>query len=155
MTALQLANRIREVYLNGKWIANTNIKEQIDGLNLAQATQQVNGLNTIALLVFHLNYYLEGLIIALTENKLEIRDKYSFIMDDLKSEQEWQNLKTKLLVNAETFASIVEGLLTDKLSAPFVEEKYGTAWQNIIGVVEHSYYHFGQITIIKKMISQQ
>jgi uncharacterized damage-inducible protein DinB len=155
MTPIQLANRIQEVYLSGKWIANTNIKEQIEELTLAQATKQVNRLNTIALLVFHLNYYLEGLIAALTENKLEIRDKYSFLMDELKTEEEWQNLKTKLLSNADTFVSIIKNLENNQLSAPFVEEKYGSTWQNIIGVVEHSYYHFGQITIIRKMILQQ
>lgn len=152
MTPSQLANRIREVYINGKWIANTNLKEQIDGLSLSQATQHVNGLNSIALLVFHLNYYLEGLIVALTENKLEIKDKYSFLMPELKTEEDWQSLKNKLLINAEKFASIVEGLDNNQLSAPFVEEKYGTVWLNIIGVAEHSYYHFGQITIIKKML---
>ena len=152
MNPAQLANRIREVYLNGKWIANTNIKEQIDNLNLPQATQTVNGLNTVALLVFHLNYYLEGLIVALTENKLEIKDKYSFLMNELNNEDDWQVLKNKLLANAERLASIIENFDNNQLSDPFVDEKYGTIWQNIIGVVEHSYYHFGQITIIKKML---
>jgi hypothetical protein len=37
---------------------------------------------------------------------------------------------------------------------PFVDEKYGTLLRNIEGVIEHSYYHLGQIALIRKMITQ-
>ncbi|HQW91695.1 MAG TPA: hypothetical protein PKY28_01290 [Ferruginibacter sp.] len=57
-----LANRIREVLLNGKWIANTNFKEQLLSVNREQANQKVGNLNTIALLTFHVNYYLAGFV---------------------------------------------------------------------------------------------
>lgn len=35
---------------------------------------------------------------------------------------------------------------------PFIDEKYGTVLRNIEGVIEHSYYHLGQISLIRKMI---
>jgi hypothetical protein len=50
-----LAGRLREVLLSGKWIANTNFKEQIIGISREQAIQKVNGLNSIAALTFYLN----------------------------------------------------------------------------------------------------
>lgn len=56
-----LAKRLREVLLDGKWIANTNFKEQILSLSWEQAIQKVGNLNTIALLTFHINYYLQGI----------------------------------------------------------------------------------------------
>lgn len=59
-----LANRIREVLLSGKWIANTNFKEQLLSVSREQAIQKVGNLNTIALLTFHVNYYLAGLVKA-------------------------------------------------------------------------------------------
>ena len=59
---LAIANRLREVLLNGKWIANTNFKEQILSVSWEQAIQKVGNLNTIALLTFHINYYLAGLL---------------------------------------------------------------------------------------------
>ena len=49
-----LANRVREVFLNGKWIANTNFKEQLSMISWEQAIQKVGNLNTIALLTFHI-----------------------------------------------------------------------------------------------------
>jgi hypothetical protein len=40
------------------------------------------------------------------------------------------------------------------LDQPFVDEKYGSYLRNIEGVIEHSYYHLGQISLIRKMIIQ-
>jgi len=39
-----------------------------------------------------------------------------------------------------------------KLNEIFVNEKYGTYLRNIEAVIEHSYYHLGQIVLIKKLI---
>ena len=36
----------------------------------------------------------------------------------------------------------------------FVDEKYGTFQRNIEAMIEHSYYHLGQIVLIKKMLLQ-
>lgn len=54
---LTIAGRLREVLLNGHWIANTNYKEEIRNLNLQQANQKIGSLNTIAALTYHINYY--------------------------------------------------------------------------------------------------
>ncbi|MEJ5055803.1 hypothetical protein [Sphingobacterium sp. MYb382] len=57
-----IAKRLRELFLDGKWIANTNYKEQLESVNWQQATHKVASLNTIAALTFHVNYYLDGLL---------------------------------------------------------------------------------------------
>jgi hypothetical protein len=31
-----------------------------------------------------------------------------------------------------------------------VEEKYGSVLRNIMGVIEHTHYHLGQIVLLKK-----
>ena len=41
----------------------------------------------------------------------------------------------------------------EELSQGFVDEKYGTYSRNIDGMIEHSYYHLGQIVLIKKLIN--
>ena len=41
------------------------------------------------------------------------------------------------------------------LAQTFVYEKYGSYLRNIEGVIEHSYYHLGQVSLIRKMIMQQ
>ena len=37
---------------------------------------------------------------------------------------------------------------------PFIDGKYGSYLRNIEGIIEHSYYHLGQISLIRKMIIQ-
>ena len=148
----QIANQFREVYLNGKWIANTNLKEQLSDLTWQQATTKVASLNSIAALAFHLNYYTEGLIKVFEGGPLDIKDKYSFDMPSIESQEDWHTLINSIWDNAEKFAMLVEQMPDEKLWSPFIEEKYGNYYRNIISTIEHSYYHFGQIVLIKKQL---
>ncbi|HRP57211.1 DUF1572 domain-containing protein [Agriterribacter sp.] len=151
---LTIAGRLREVLLNGHWIANTNYKEQILSVSWQQATQKVDNLNTIAALTYHINYYLAGLLSAFENGRLEISDKYSFDLSQMKSAADWNELVTTFLNNSEKFANSVEQMDDSIFDRPFVNEKYGSYLRNIEGVIEHSYYHLGQILLIKKMILQ-
>ena len=147
-----IANRIREVLLSGHWIANTNYKEQLLSITWEEAIQKIDGLNTIAVLTFHINYYVAGVLNVFTNGKLEIRDKYSFDLPPIQSESDWQQLVNTFLHNSEAFALQVEQMTEAQLEEPFVDEKYGNYLRNIEGVIEHSYYHLGQISLLKKMI---
>lgn len=151
-TPKQLADRLREVILNGTFIAFTNFKDQLDQVTLQQANQKVGSLNTIALLTFHINYYLGGVNNFFEKGALEIRDKYSFDMPEIKSNEDWQKLKQALYTNAETFATHVEALDENILQKDFVDPKYGPYIRNINGMIEHAYYHLGQVSLLKKMI---
>jgi hypothetical protein len=150
---LTIASRLREVLLNGRWIANTNYKEQIQSINWQQANQKVDNLNTIAALTYHINYYLAGLLSAFANGRLEISDKNSFDLPQIKSETDWNKLVMDFLSNSEKFADKVEQMEDSIFDQPFIDEKYGTFLRNIEGVIEHSYYHLGQISLIKKMIT--
>lgn len=150
-----LANRLKEVLLDGKWIANTNFKEQITNTSWEQAIQKIENLNTIALLTFHINYYLKGLINVFEGGALEIKDKYSFDMPEIKSETDWNNLVNEFISNSEKFIHHVEHLDESLLNASFVKEEYGSYLRNIEAQIEHSYYHLGQISLIKKMIIEK
>jgi hypothetical protein len=152
--SLTIANRLREVLLNGRWIANTNYKEQISSVNWREAIQKVADLNTIAALTYHINYYLAGLLAALENGKLEISDKYSFDFPPIQSEPEWQTLVNTFLNNAEKFVDKVAQFDDQLFDQSFIEERYGTYLRNIEGVIEHSYYHLGQVVLIRKMITQ-
>jgi len=147
-----IANRLREVFLDGKWVANTNYKELLNDLTWEQATHRIGKLNTIAALVYHINYYFVGLLDAFTNNKLEIRDTYSFDLPEITSESEWQGLKSEFLNNAQVFSRCVEAMDDEKLQAPFIEHKYGTNLRNIEAVIEHGYYHLGQVSLLKALI---
>lgn len=151
----QLARRFREVFLNGHWVANTNYQDQLSVLGYAQATTKIGTLNTIALLTFHINYYVKGLLNVFEGGKLEIKDMYSFDAPKLASDEDWKQLCNSLLENSEKFAAMVETMADEKLDAVFVNEKYGTFQRNIDGLIEHAYYHLGQITLVKKMLAEK
>ncbi len=151
---LTIADRLREVLLSGKWIANTNFKEQLLSVTWEQAIQQVDNLNTIALLTFHINYYLEGILKVFNGGQLEIKDKYSFSMPEINSEEAWNKLISDFINNSEAFVEKVEQMNDMIFDQTFVDEKYGNYLRNIEGVIEHSYYHLGQISLIRKIITQ-
>ncbi|MEG2310345.1 MAG: DUF1572 domain-containing protein, partial [Chryseobacterium sp.] len=75
-TTSQLSKRFREVLLDGKWIANTNFKEQLSDVTWEQATTKIDSLNTIAMLTFHIDYYIAGLVNVFEGGDLEIKDKF-------------------------------------------------------------------------------
>ncbi len=149
---LSLSKRAKEVLINGTWIANTNFKEQIMSVDWIQANKQISGLNTIALLTYHVWYYLQGLNNVFKGGSLDIKDQYSFDMPKHTSESDWQDLIQQFNCHAELFVKNIENLNDNLLSQPFVDEKYGNYLRNIEGVIEHSYYHLGQIVLIKKIV---
>lgn len=148
----QLANRFREVILSGKWIANTNFKDQLSDVTWEEATTKIGSLNTIAALAYHINYYIGGILQVFAGGPLDIRDKYSFDLPEIKSKEAWEDQLRTMWDNAEKFAGFVETMPDGKLEAVFVDEKYGNYRRNIEGVIEHSYYHLGQVSLLKKMI---
>lgn len=148
-----IADRLREVFLDGEWVANTNYQEQLLHVSLDQATQKLGTLNTIGALTYHVNYYLNGLLKVFKGGELEIKDKFSFDAPPLLSEMDWKNLINDFMKNSEEFAQKVEQMSDEIFDEIFVDEKYGTYQRNIEGIIEHAYYHLGQITLIRKMIA--
>ena len=152
MNSADLARRFREVILNGTWVANTNYKHQLTDVDWKVATTQVYSLNTIAVLAQHIHYYISGVKNVFKGGSLEIKDKYSFDFPPVQSQEEWENFLDKFWKDAEEFASLIEQMPVEKLRQNFVDEKYGTYQRNIDGMIEHSYYHLGQIVLIKKIL---
>ena len=148
-----LAIRLKEVFTEGKWVTGTNFKEQICNLDWKEAMHKIDNLNSIADLTFHINYYIAGVSKVLEGGPLEIRDKFSFDYPPIKSEKDWKDLVNKFCADAERFIKLVENMEEKRLSEDFVDEKYGTYHRNLDLMIEHSYYHLGQIILIKKMLS--
>ena len=151
--AKQIASQFQEVQLNGTWIS-TNLKAELSDVTWEQATTKISTLNTIADLAFHINYYVAGIIQVLEGGTLDIRDKYSFDRPPINSQADWEKLQTKIYSDAEKFTNLVAQLSDEQLSQGFVEEQYGNYFRNILGMNEHSYYHLGQIVLLKKLIRE-
>lgn len=148
-----IARRFREAILDGTWIANTNFKDQLADLNWKMATAKVHDLNTIAVLAQHIHYYIKGINSVFQGGALDIRDKYSFDFPPVRSQDEWEIFLAKFWADAEAFANWVGQMPEEKLNQVFVDERYGTYQRNIDAMIEHSYYHLGQIVLIRKILS--
>ena len=154
-TSAYLVNRLREVLTNGKWVTGTNFKEQILNTDWKDAVKNIDNLNSIAKLTFHIHYYIEGVTKVLQGGPLEISDKYSFESPPIRSEADWNDLTDKFCKDSEKFISLVGKMTEDGLLESFVDEKYGDYQRNIDVMIEHTYYHLGQILIIKKLINKR
>jgi hypothetical protein len=149
----QIAKQFRDVHFGGNWTF-VNLQDTLKDVNWQQATTQIYSFNTIAALVYHINYYVDGISKVLEGGSLDIKDKFSFDLPPIQSQVDWQKLLEKLWANAKTFAGQIEQLPEQQLGEIFVEEKYGTWYRNLAGITEHIHYHLGQIVLIKKMLLQ-
>lgn len=150
----QLAKHFRDFHFGGNWTA-VNLKDTLSDVSWHQATTKIHNLNTIAALVYHINYYVAAIIKVLQGEPLTASDKYSFDVPLIQSQQDWEQLLHKTFTEAEIFAKLVEQLPESRLSETFADEKYGNYYRNIAGVIEHAHYHLGQIVIIKKLLQAQ
>jgi hypothetical protein len=148
----QVAKHIREVYSGGNWTA-VNLKDSLKDISWQQATTKVDNLNTIAALVFHINYYVSAVLKVFDGEPLNAHDKYAFDLPPINSEEDWQKLVRKTMDEADLLAAAVEKMSAEKLLGSF-HPKYGTFYRNIAGIVEHTHYHLGQIVLIRKMLIQ-
>lgn len=147
----QIAKQFRDVYYGGNWTA-VNLKDVLADIDWQQATTKVYSFNTIAALVFHMNYYVSAVTKVLKGAPLDAHDKYSFDHPPILSQEDWEKLLDKIWTDAESFSKLIEQLPENKLGEIFSDEKYGTYYRNITGVIEHVHYHLGQIVLIKKLL---
>jgi uncharacterized damage-inducible protein DinB len=149
----QLAKHVRDMHFGGNW-TTSNLKAILADVTWQQATTKVSGLNTIAALAYHITYYIERVGKVLQGNPLVASDKESFDHPPIATPDDWDSMLNKMWQEAEAFAAHVEQLPDDRLNEIFIDDKYGTWYRNLEGIVEHFHYHMGQIVIIKKLVQQ-
>ncbi len=150
-TAQRLAKQLRGLYFGGSW-TDTHFQKLLENVNWKQATEKYKDLNTIVKLVYHTNYYIEAQLSVLKENTLEASDKFSFDHPPINSEEDWQKLLSKCFQNAEEHALLIEQMNDEALYKDFWGDKYGSFYDNFVGLIEHNHYHLGQISLLKKLM---
>lgn len=153
-TTKQIAKLLRDVHFGGNWTW-VNLKDTLDGVTWQQATEKVHSFNTIAALVYHMNYYVHGVSKFLQGEPLSTKDKFSFEHPPINSEEEWQRLIQTVWNDVENFSELIENLPDEKLEEIFVGEEYGNYYRNLHGIIEHCHYHLGQIVLIKKILNEK
>lgn len=150
----QIAKHFRDVYFGDNW-TSVNVRDTVADITWQQAITKVHSLNTIAALVFHINYYVSAVLKVLQGEPLNASDKFSFDLTPINSSDDWQQLVNKTLTEAELFAAQIEKLNEAILFENFADAKYGNYYRNLHGIIEHIHYHLGQISLIKKILNEK
>ncbi len=153
-TSQHLAKHLKE-FVSGPNTTGVCLKDHLDDITLKEANKAIYGLNTIAKLVYHINYYIEAVSGVLDGEPLTAKDIYSYDAPVLENEEAWKLRLDTLYRNLDRCAAQAAALSDKELKSDFVLEKYGSYERNLMGLLEHSHYHFGQIVILKKIIRQQ
>ena len=145
-----LAKHLREVFFGENW-TSVDLKKTISDIDWQKAVKRKDSLNTIAVLVFHIGYYIKAVLQVFQGGPLDAHDRYSFDLPPLSTEEEWQELIKTTLGDAELLAQKIENLSEEDLHSDLADPKYGSKFRNILGLIEHTHYHLGQIALLKKM----
>ena len=148
----ELARQFREAAFGGNW-TSVNLKSSLQDVSWKMANTKTSNLNTIAALTHHMTYYFKPVRKVLEGGQLIASDKESWELPDISDEDDWQQFKKEILLEAEQFADAIENYPSDGLKQPFMDEKYGNYFRNISGIIEHLHYHLGQINLIKKLLT--
>jgi hypothetical protein len=147
-----IATHLRQVFFGGNW-TGSNFSEVLQGISYSNATTKAGSLNTIAKIVFHIGYYVRAATMVLEGKPLVAHDRYSYDVPNFRSEEEWKAFVSSTLSEAEHLAALIEQMPADRLFEPFADEKYGTYYRNLHGLIEHTHYHLGQIALVKRLVN--
>ena len=149
----ELAKRFSDVILNNSWVANNSYKNQLIDLPLEVVLFKYQSLHSIAALTQHVHYYIAGILNVFNGGNLDIKDIYSFDFPPINNIEQWHTFLAVFWTDAASFTQKLEEMDENTLNSIFVKKEYGTYHFNINTLIEHSYYHLGQIVLIKKLIS--
>ena len=149
----ELAKRFSDVILNNSWVANNSYKNQLTDLPLEVVLFKYQSLHNIAALAQHVHYYIAGILNVFNGENLDIKDIYSFDFPPINTIEQWHTFLAIFWTDAASFTQKLEEMDENTLNSIFVKKEYGTYHFNINTLIEHSYYHLGQIVLLKKLIS--
>ena len=155
MTTPQHIAKLYRNLIHGGNYTGVSFQGVLADITFEEAITKVCSLNTIATLVYHIQYYCNAVVGVLEGGSLNAKDSLSFEHPAVTSIAAWDELKSQTWREAETFANLVSTLSEEKLQEGFVKEAYGTYYRNIHGVLEHTHYHLGQISMLKKLIREK
>lgn len=146
----EIARNLLDLFFGGNW-TSVNLKEVLNDVDRTIALRKVEGLNTIAALVNHIDWYVTTITKVVMGATLEGTDKMSWEHLLPATESQWAERKKEVFSNAQVLVAAIENLDDAILDTVFGDAKYGSYFRNLVGLIEHTHYHLGQIVIIKKL----
>jgi hypothetical protein len=126
----EIAKQINEVHFGGNW-TDSNLKDQLSDLSWEEANISVYSFNTIATLVFHMNYYITRAIHVLNGRPLIAKDIGSFNHVPINSPEARKLAQQKNWEEARVLKMLIETMPDEQLWKEFAEKKYGNYYRNL------------------------
>ncbi|MEY3051650.1 MAG: hypothetical protein RLY31_1435 [Bacteroidota bacterium] len=147
--AKQLALHLEKLHFGGSY-TGPSLTELLADIDWQQAVRKEGDVHSIAELLYHIHYYVAIVLRVMQGGPLEGSDRYSYDLPPIADARDWEALKEVVWRDARTFAAVLSGWTDEQLSAPFDDGKYGDFLRNILTILEHSQYHTGQISLLRK-----
>lgn len=146
-----IAQHIIDAHEGDNW-TDVNIKNSLQDISLKEAlTVTKASANTISALLHHITFYNEVVLERLHGSNPKINDANGFNIPILSDQEEWQQLKQRNLQSAHNLAEAVKKFPEEKLFLPIVPG-LSIAYKTLHGVIEHAYYHLGQMVLLRNLI---
>jgi hypothetical protein len=146
-----IARHIREIHFGDNW-TDSAMQDVLKDVTWQQAiAKPIPDTNSIAELVFHMNFYLDYVHRNFKNEFLKFEQADTFKAPTIQSEADWLALLQKTWDDAEAFAQTVAQIPDDDLHI-VIPPRHNSFYKNAHGVVEHNHYHLGQIVLLKKLL---
>lgn len=146
-----LSENILNVFEGNNW-TDVSITDILSAISFTQAnTVTAASRNTIAGLAHHLLYWNKVIMQRLQGEDPAIPDSNGFDAGELTSEKTWQNLVAELRQSFVDLSSAIRNFPEDRLN-DLTKSGKSTIGDNLYGIIEHAYYHMGQMMILKNLL---
>lgn len=144
-----IACRIHTLFFGPNW-TETSLSELIQSHSFAEFTNSKVGTNSAAAVLFHIHYYQKVQLAVLQWGSLTAKDSKSFHHPNWSEESDWLQFGSAVIDTGIELEATIAQLPETIWSEPFVKGEYGSYETNFLGMLEHSYYHFGQLLLALK-----
>jgi hypothetical protein len=150
-TSQHLAQHLQQVFFGGNWSCSC-LQTQLEDVTWQEAIAPNPYGNNIATLTYHIGYYVDAIIPVINGGELLAKDALSFNHPPVHNTTDWGAMVQHIMQQATVLVGLLNTLPDTIWEQTFVASKYGTYYRNILGLIEHTHYHLGQIALIKKII---
>ncbi len=143
-----IAQHFREVNYGNNW-TDASVKDVLQNISFEQAMKKTGNANTIAILLFHMDFYNMVVYDRLVGIKRKFEHEESLQQPNITTEEDWQQLQKAYFENVD---KIHKAIIAFNESHLFEETTRNTPYKNLHGLIEHIHYHLGQISLLKKLV---
>ena len=147
-----ITQNLTATFEGNNW-TDVDIASAINDITFDEAITQTNASpNTIASLTHHL-FFWNGIIMKRLKGNNPSGPENGYNISHIKTENDWNDLKEKTHQSFIDLANAIKNFAEEKLNETYAEGK-SSYYKNITGIIEHAYYHLGQITILKRIVKR-